>query len=191
MAQVPGEVEDGSIRMADTSTDATASAPSTDDIRSQIEQTRAEMGDTIDAIQTRLSPWRVIADAKDSVTEATMGGLKRIADRTRGSGESVLQTVRANPLPVAFLATAAVGLVAGALRASHWRRQKATPRRLTDGGDRNRRDRNSRMTSRHNYRRFLAAASAGAACWAIWRAQTATHLGDGYPKATGALDGGL
>jgi hypothetical protein len=190
MAQVPGEVEDGSIRTADTSTGATAAAPSTDDIRSQIEQTRAEMGDTIDAIQTRLSPSRVIADAKDSVTDATMGRLRRIADRTRNSGESVLQMVRANPLPVGLLATAAVGLVAGALHASNRRRQKAT-RSLTDGGDRNRRDRNSRMTSRHNNRRFLAAASAGAACWAIWRAQTATDLGDGYPKATGALDGGL
>jgi hypothetical protein len=40
MAQGPGEVE----------------APTTDDIRSQIEQTRADMSDTIDAIQTRLSP---------------------------------------------------------------------------------------------------------------------------------------
>jgi Protein of unknown function (DUF3618) len=119
MAQGPGEVEDG----------ATAAASSTDDIRSQIEQTRAEMADTIDAIQTRLSPSRVIADAKDSVTDATMGRLKQIADRTRGSGESVLQTVRANPLSIALLATAAVGLVAGAVHASNRRRSTSPLKR--------------------------------------------------------------
>ena len=189
MAQGQGEV-DGSVRTGDSTTPASVPAPTTDDIRSQIEQTRAEMGETIDAIQTRLSPSRVIADAKDSALDATIGRLKPIADRTRGSAERVLRTLRTHPLPVALLATAAVGLVAGALHASNRRRQKAT-RRLTDHGDRNRHDRNSRITSRHNNRRFLAAASASAACWAIWRAQTAARLGDGYLKPTHALDGGL
>ena len=36
------------------------SAPTSDEIRSQIEQTRAEMSDTIDAIQSRLSPTRFL-----------------------------------------------------------------------------------------------------------------------------------
>jgi hypothetical protein len=93
MAQGPGEVEEGSVRTGDTSTAATAAAPTTDDIRSQIEQTRAEMSDTIDAIQTRLSPARAIADAKDSVTEATVGRLKRLAHRMPGSGRSLLETI--------------------------------------------------------------------------------------------------
>jgi hypothetical protein len=140
MAQGPGEVEEGSVRAGGTSTAATGTTPTTDDIRSQIEQTRAEMSDTIDAIQTRLSPARAIADAKDSVTEATVGRLKRLAHRTPGSGRSLLETARANPLPVALLATAAVGLIVRALNNGNRRRPNA-PRTLKDGGKRDWRER--------------------------------------------------
>ena len=189
MAQGPGEVEDGAVRTGDPSTAATVPAPTTDDIRSQIEQTRAEMSDTIDAIQTRLSPARAIADAKDSMTDATVGRLKRLAHRTSGSGRSLLETARDNPLPVALLATAAVGLIVRALNNGNRRRPK-TPRTLNDGGARERRERINRA-SRHSNRRLLAAASAGAACWAIWRAQTpAAYPGSEYPKAAGTQDGG-
>ena len=164
MAQGPGEVE----------------APTTDDIRSQIEQTRAEMGDTIDAIQTRLSPARALADAKDSVTEATVGRLKRLAHGTPGSGRSLLETARANPWPVALLASAAVGLIARALHNGNRRRPKA-PRTLIDGGERARRERRN-PASRSGNRQLVVLASAAAACWAFWRAQTpVVHSGNAYP----------
>jgi Protein of unknown function (DUF3618) len=190
MAQGPGEVEEESVRTGDSSTAATVPAPTTDDIRSQIEQTRAEMSDTIDAIQTRLSPTRAIADVKDTVTDATVGRLKRLAHRTSGSGRSLLETARDHPLPVALLAMAAVGLIVRALNNGNRRRPK-TPRTLTDGGERERRERTN-LAPRHSNRRLLAAASAGAACWAIWRAQTpASHSGSEYPKAAGTQDGGL
>jgi Protein of unknown function (DUF3618) len=140
MAQGPGEVEEESVRTGDSSTAATVPAPTTDDIRSQIEQTRAEMSDTIDAIQTRLSPTRAIADVKDTVTDAAVGRLKRLAHRTSGSGRSLLETARDNPLPVALLVTAAVGLIVRALNTGNRRRRK-TPRTLTDGGGRERRQR--------------------------------------------------
>jgi Protein of unknown function (DUF3618) len=91
MAQGPGEV---------------------DDIRVQIEQTRAGMSDTIDAIQTRLSPARAIADAKDSVTDATVGRLKRFAHRTPGSGRSLVEMARDNPLAVLGAAAVTAGLTA-------------------------------------------------------------------------------
>jgi Protein of unknown function (DUF3618) len=189
MAQGPGEVEEGSVRTGGTSTAATATTPTTDDIRFQIEQTRAEMSDTIDAIQTRLSPARAIADAKDSVTEATVGRLKRLA-RTPGSGRSLLETARANPLPVALLATAAAGLIVRALNNGNRRRRNA-PRTLKDRGERDWRERTN-PAPRHSNRRLLAAASAGAACWAIWRAQNpASHSGNAYPKAADNQNGGL
>jgi Protein of unknown function (DUF3618) len=190
MAQGPGEVEEGTVRTGDSSTAATVPAPTTDDICSQIEQTRAEMSDTIDAIQTRLSPTRAIADVKDIVTDATVGRLKRLAHQTSGSGRSLLETARDHPLPVALLAMAAVGLIVRALNNGNRRRPK-TPRTLTDGGERERRERTN-LAPRHSNRRLLAAASAGAACWAIWRAQTpASHSGSEYPKAAGTQDGGL
>ena len=118
MAQSPGEVEEGPVRTGDTSTAATAAAPTTDDIRFQIEQTRAEMSDTIDAIQTRLSPARAIADAKDSVTDATVGRLTRLAQRTPGSGRSLLETARDNPLAVLGAVAVTAGLTAYLARPS-------------------------------------------------------------------------
>ena len=45
----------------------------TAEIRSQIERTRAELGHTIDAIQDRLSPRRVMHDAKETISDATLG----------------------------------------------------------------------------------------------------------------------
>jgi hypothetical protein len=166
--------------MAATSTAATAAALTTDDVRSQIEQTRAEMSGTIDAIQTRLSPARAIVDAKDALTDATVGRLKRLAQRTPdSSGRSVLETARAIPLPVALLATAVVGLVVRAL--NHGNRRRPTHATLNDGGERDRRERTNQASGPGN-RRLVSAASAAAACWALWRAQTpASHSGNAYP----------
>jgi len=63
-----------------------AKAPSatTTEIRSQIEQTRAEMSQTLDAIQARLSPRRLVNDAAQSVKDATVGRVKRLAAKTNG-----------------------------------------------------------------------------------------------------------
>ena len=83
------------------------SAPTSDEIGLRIEQTRAEMSDTIDAIQSRLSPTRVLADAKDSVTQATVARVKRLP-----------------VLPVALVATVAAGLLVRALTNGKRRRQR-------------------------------------------------------------------
>ena len=53
----------------------------TAEIRSQIERTRAGLGHTIDAIQDRLSPRRVMHDAKETISDATLGRAKRFAHR--------------------------------------------------------------------------------------------------------------
>ena len=130
MAQGSGEVGEGPVQTA--TADGIASAPTSDEIRSQIEQTRAEMSDTIDAIQSRLSPKRVLADAKDAVTDATVGRVKRLTQRTYGSGGGVLQRVQDNPLPVALMATAAAGLLVLAMTNQKRRRRHqsmpSTPR---------------------------------------------------------------
>jgi hypothetical protein len=78
------------------------------EIRSQIEQTRGEMSDTIDAIQSRLSPKRVLADAKDSVTQATVERVKRLSSASPGA---VLQRMQDKRVAFALLATAAALLV--------------------------------------------------------------------------------
>ena len=60
---------------------------STAEIRSRIERTRVELGHTIDAIQDRLSPRRVMHDAKETISDATIGRAKRLAHRMTRGGE--------------------------------------------------------------------------------------------------------
>jgi ElaB/YqjD/DUF883 family membrane-anchored ribosome-binding protein len=63
--------------------------------RAEIERTRADMGETVDAIQHRLSPENLKEQAKDRVKEATVG-------KAQGVGSTIVETVRANPLPAAL-----------------------------------------------------------------------------------------
>jgi hypothetical protein len=111
-------------------TDSTAEAT---EIRSTIEQTRAEMSETIDALQEKLNPERIAAQvkekvketageavdaAKESVRDATIGRAERmvtnVADRfsdmtgisrreLRDSGSSVVDYVSSRPLAFAML----------------------------------------------------------------------------------------
>jgi hypothetical protein len=55
------------------------------------------MSGTIDAIQSRLSPKRVLADAKDSMTEATVAGMTRL---TNASRSDVWQRMQDNRCPL-------------------------------------------------------------------------------------------
>jgi hypothetical protein len=103
-----------------------ASAIVTQDIRSQIERTRAELGYTIDAIQDRLSPRRVMNDAKESINDATIGRAKRLAHRVseamnaNGSPQvqAVLDRARRNPTVTALLGVAIGALILAAMARS-------------------------------------------------------------------------
>jgi hypothetical protein len=68
-----------------------SSQVSTAAMRSQIERTRVELGHTIDAIHDRLSPRRFMNDAKETISDATLGRAKRLAHRV---------TKRCNPATV-------------------------------------------------------------------------------------------
>ncbi len=64
--------------------------------RAEVEQTRAEMGETIDSIQQKLEP----------------GNLKQQANTVaRGTASELLEAIRNNPTPVAVGALALVGLL--------------------------------------------------------------------------------
>jgi hypothetical protein len=98
----------------------------TEEIRSDIEQTRAELSETVDAIQDRLRPANLVSQARDTVREATVGKVKQMAENARSSlrsggygsdygdytdGDSVIDRIRANPIPAA-LAVASVAWIA-------------------------------------------------------------------------------
>src|SRR5215212_3410617 len=83
----------------------------TEEIRARIEETRAEMSGTIDAIQEKLSPDRLKEHAKEMVREATVGRAEDIVSNAgqtaKGFSYDMLETIKQNPLPAAL---AAVGL---------------------------------------------------------------------------------
>ena len=102
-------------------------------IRSEIAQTRADIGDTVDAIQDRLKPGNVVSRTVGSVRDATARKVRqmtmrendevprRAADWYRGNG--VLQRVRENPIPAAI----AVGSLAWLAFAKQSSRDYAGP----------------------------------------------------------------
>src|SRR3954471_23622969 len=61
------------------------SAEEPEQIRAQIEDTRAEMSSTIDAIQEKLNPDNVKEQAKEAVREATVG---RVEDAVNNAGQT-------------------------------------------------------------------------------------------------------
>jgi hypothetical protein len=97
----------------------------TAEIRSDIEQTRADMSETIDAIQDRLRPANLVSQAKDTVRDATVGKVKQVAESARNSlrsrgytsdygsgyGNTVMDRIRENPIPAA-IAVASVAWIA-------------------------------------------------------------------------------
>lgn len=132
-------VDRSEIRTADASND-------TENIRAQIEETRAGMGETIDAIQERLSLANIseqvseqvnnaLETAKDTVYEATVG---KVVDFMKNTGReisssSLVTTAKENPLPFVL-----IGLGAGLLayqgfsrRVKGPGRQPNQPRQLT------------------------------------------------------------
>jgi ElaB/YqjD/DUF883 family membrane-anchored ribosome-binding protein len=78
------------------------------ELRADIETTRAEMTQTLNAIQERLNPQRIKQQATDSVRAATVGRVENMADdakwKVKGVGEDVFDTIKRNPAPALLTA---------------------------------------------------------------------------------------
>jgi hypothetical protein len=85
---------------------ATAEPPDvrTREIRAEIEQTRDDMSETVNAIQDRLRPSTIASQAADSVKEAAMDKARDIAD-----SDSVMYA-RANPVATAMVGIGVAGV---------------------------------------------------------------------------------
>lgn len=109
------------------------SGDDTDAVRSQIEQTRSDMGQTIDAIQQKLTPSNLVDEAKSAVQDATVGAVGNavgsatdtvgqavgsatgavqqaasgVESTAASLGSTVVETIKQNPIPAAL---AGVGL---------------------------------------------------------------------------------
>ena len=87
-------------------------------IRDEIENTRGEMSETIDAIQEKLKPGNIVANATERVKTATTERVRDMADTAsqaaqqamdygRETADSVVDTARQNPIPLALLGVGA------------------------------------------------------------------------------------
>jgi len=105
----------------------------TEQIRAEIEDTRAEMSQTINEIQERLSPEHLMGQVKETVREATIGKVERVMDKVgetiggvaepareamdragtaiKETGRSVGYSIWKNPIPVALIGLG-VGMLA-------------------------------------------------------------------------------
>jgi ElaB/YqjD/DUF883 family membrane-anchored ribosome-binding protein len=93
----------------------------TEQIRAEIEDTRAEMSQTINEIQERLSPEHLVGQVKETVREATLGKVERVMETISEAtvparqaigraGTTIAETGRTvgnsmwrNPIPVALI----------------------------------------------------------------------------------------
>lgn len=174
MAESPSEIGQATGRLGNPARETVAAAPTSDEIRSQIEQTRAEIGHTIDAIQTRLSPSRLVTDATQTVKDATIGRVKHLAAKakdavhTPGSEpwttERIVCVAKNNAVPLASIGIAAAVVAIAAFVRSRNRvarryerpRQVMYPPHPPSGGP--------------NRTRVLTGVCVGLGCWSAWRA---------------------
>jgi uncharacterized protein YjbJ (UPF0337 family) len=97
----PDEVDMFTAEDVETETDDGVEAH-----RVRIEQTRADMTETIDAIQEKLSPGHMAAQAKDAVKDATVGRAQDMmndaGDTAKGFGYTIIESIKQNPVPAAI-----------------------------------------------------------------------------------------
>ncbi len=137
-----------SLSTADETTEDSETAEETEQLRQNIEETRASMGQTIDAIQERLSISNIseqvseqvsnaIESAKDSVYEATIGKVANLMKEAgKGiSGSNIGRTISENPWPYALIGLGSAWLIYDSMSGS--RRHRGNGRmRLGSSGSR-------------------------------------------------------
>jgi hypothetical protein len=154
-----------------------------DDIRSQIDDTRADMTETIDAIQARLSPRRLVRDVKETVKEATVDRVVSLSKKagatvgtfvknSSGGPGGLLESFRRNPVPVAIAGIEVAAIILKELK--QFRPER--PERAADVKGHEPTPTGGKRHTARNSARFLVIA-AGTAClttWAIWKLRNST-----------------
>jgi ElaB/YqjD/DUF883 family membrane-anchored ribosome-binding protein len=93
----------------------TAGGSRSDEIVGDIDETRSEMTDTVDAIEQRLAPERLAKEARRAARDATIGRVEAMTndanaavadagDTIQRTGFGVAATIRQNPIPAALTA---------------------------------------------------------------------------------------
>src|SRR5688500_9320261 len=124
------DTHDQSVTSNAMTTDAD---PEAERIVSEIAETRSGMTSTIDEIGHRLQPQTIASEAKEKIREATVGRVERIVDdagtTAQRTGNTVIETVRQNPVPAA-LAALGVGWLALKMRSEEHTSELQSPCKL-------------------------------------------------------------
>lgn len=98
--------------------DADETSPEVEQLTREIDATRSGMSETLDELGQRLDPANLVASAKETVREATVGKVESMATTAgdivtdagttaRETGEGLVETIKRNPVPAAM---AGIGL---------------------------------------------------------------------------------
>jgi hypothetical protein len=79
-----------------------------EELRSDIEETRDEMSETIGAIQDKLRPSHIVAQATDRVKQATMEGVR---DMTQSATDTARDAMSSRAIPLAMIGLGAAWLL--------------------------------------------------------------------------------
>jgi len=79
-----------------------------EELRGDIEETRDEMSETIGAIQEKLRPGHIVAQATDRVKQATMEGVR---DMTESATETARDAMSSDAIPIAIMGIGAAWLL--------------------------------------------------------------------------------
>jgi len=150
--QISAAADSDDLRTTPTSADDYDE--NTEQLRADIEDTRADMSQTLNEIQERLSPENLMGQAKEAVREATIGKVEKAMGQVGETFSAVAEPVREvagragnaikevgttvgdqiwkNPIPIAM-----IGLGVGMLVMKNYRGQSygssSTPRRFPQG----------------------------------------------------------
>jgi hypothetical protein len=163
----------------------------TEKIRAQIEETRADLGETIDAIQEKLSFSNIsgqvseqvnhaVETAKEAVYDATIGKAVNIMKNLGNeiSASSIGSTIKSNPLPFILIGAGAGLLAYNAYSGDKPRRSRS--RNFADRPDRQIGD--GRESTESGRLSAVTGAVSGV------KDTVSTAAGTAYEKVTGAVD---
>jgi hypothetical protein len=102
LAEEDADRADLRVETTDTEQMTDEEAVETAEIRADIEETRLEMGGTLNELGDRLDPGHLIGQAKENVREATIG---RVEETAKGMSDMVMETIKSNPIPAAIAGT--------------------------------------------------------------------------------------